>query len=125
MARYTRAVDSLAWDRLAEALRDDVVIRYSWRPPGAADYSSVELSGLPAAQAWLDAQLGQRPSLRRYVSGFRLLEWSADEAAGSVQMHERDMRITGIYRLHAVRAPLGWRISRLDLKEEIQFSGGP
>jgi hypothetical protein len=119
MARYTRAVDSLAFDRLAEALYDDVVICYAWLPVGAREYQSIELSGLPAVQAWLGKQLAGRPDLRRFVSGFELLEWSVSEAAGTVQMHERDMRITGAYRFRAVRGSAGWRLRRLDLREKI------
>jgi SnoaL-like domain len=119
MSRYTRAVDSLAFDRLTEALRDDVVIRYAWLPVGAAEYERIELSGLPAVQAWLGSRLAGRPDLRRFVSGFELLEWSASEAVGTVQMHERNMRITGTYRFRAARGPAGWKIRRLDLTEEI------
>ena len=48
-----------------------------------------------------------------------MLEWSVSEAVGTVQMHERDMRITGIYRFGAARGPVGWKIRRLDLTEEI------
>ena len=119
MSRYTRAVDSLAFDRLAEALRDDAVVCYAWLAVGATEYDRIELSGLPAVQAWLGSRLAGRPELRRFVSGFELLEWSMSEAAGAVQMHERDMRITGTYRFRAVRGPAGWKIRRLDLTEEI------
>lgn len=122
MARYTRRVDALAFDRLGDVLLDDAEVHYAWRPVGAAEHETMDLIGLPAVQAWLSASLSGRADLRRYVSNLDLLAYSADEASASVRMHERGMRISGLYRFDAVRGPAGWRLRRLRLREEIHWA---
>lgn len=121
MARYTRAVDDLRFERLSEVFLHDAVVRYEWLPLGAATYESVELDGLLAVQAWLGRSLGGRTGLRRYLTGFELLDWLGDTASAVMQMHERDMRITGAYRLGARRGPSGWRFESLHLTERIHW----
>jgi hypothetical protein len=121
MARYARAVDGLAFDVLCDILAPDVEISYSWLSFGASEYSSQVLHGLPEVQAWLRQRLSGRGELRRFMSDLYLLEHGTDAARGSVQMHERDMRITGTYTFDAVRSAGGWRLRRLDLVEEIQW----
>lgn len=119
MARYTRAVDALDFDRLADVFVPEATVRYSWLPLRGSAYDSVELRGLAAIQAWLGRSLAGRPHLRRFVSNPELRCWSPTSAVATVAMHERDMRITGAYEVHAVRRAGGWRARRLTLVEEI------
>lgn len=119
MARYTRAVDGLAFERLVDVFEADATVRYCWLPVDSAGPESVHLRGLDAIQSWLRARLAGRPHLRRFVSNPELLGWTPGAAAVRIAMHERDMRITGTYQVHAVRQPAGWRIRRLDLAEQI------
>jgi len=119
MARYARAVDALAFDQLAAIFTPDVQVRYSWQPFGADQYETRALDGLAQAQTWLRDRLTGRTELRRFMSGLRILEHGPDHALGSVQMHERGMRISGTYGFEAVRRERGWRLRRLDLVEEI------
>jgi len=122
MARYTRRVDGLAFERLGDVFVPDAEVHYAWLPVGAVEYETSELIGLPAIQAWLSKSLSGRPDLRRYVFGLDLLEHSADAGSATVHMHERGMRISGTYRLDAVRLPVGWRLRQLRLREEILWA---
>ena len=120
-ARYCRAVDGLAFDRLTDVFEPDAAVSYAWLPLGEATYRSVGLDGLDTVRSWLRASLTGRSELRRFVSNAELLAWSPTAAVVGLAMHERDMRISGRYTVHAVRVADRWRIRRLDLVEEIHW----
>lgn len=121
LARYARLVDGLAFDRLEEVFRPDAVARYAVRFLGADEHTVTELSGVEAIRGWLSEHLTGRPDLRRFVSGFTLERWEPPTAELTASMQERDMRITGTYRIQVRRddGDAGWRIERLFLTEEI------
>lgn len=121
MARYTRLVDGLDFDELRVVLCPGASVRYRWRPVGAAEHDAVALAGIDEITAWLESRLAGRSELRRFVSDLELHTWSDSDVRAAVQMHERDMRISGEYQVHAVRTAAGWRVRQLDLTETIHF----
>ena len=74
------------------------------------------LHGLPAIRAWLESQLGQRvDSVPWHYVTDTIVDLDGDTASCHAYMHNRHMRIVGVYETNAVRTPDGWRFEWLQL----------
>ena len=109
--RYAHLIDEQRWDDLPSIFTE----------AATADYRSIGgdqalLHGLPAIRAWLESQLGQRvDSVPWHYVTDTIVDLDGDTASCRAYMHNRYMRIVGVYETNAVRTPDGWRFEWLQL----------
>lgn len=126
LTRYTRAIDTGAWDRLDTVFTPDAAIDYT-QTGGIAD-------SYPTVKAWLAENLPMFPR-RQHVLGQVevVMEPGADRAevaayfTNPMVLPQRDgsellWEFGGLYHHEMVRTPDGWRSRRL--LEELVWKRG-
>jgi hypothetical protein len=119
LIRYTRAIDTGAWDRLDEVFTADAEIDYTESGGISARY--------PEVKAWLAEVLPAFFPARMHTLGQVEIALAGDQAQVAAYFHnpmptgegeqQRVVEFGGIYHHRMVRTPDGWR-SRA-LREEI------
>ena len=115
LVRYTRAIDTGAWDRLDEVFTPDAEIDYTATGGIAASY--------PEIKAWLAEML---PIFPRRMHSLAQVESQVDGDTATVAAYfhnpmilpgrdggETIVEFGGIYHHDLVRTPEGWRSRRL------------
>ncbi len=109
--RYAHLIDEQRWDDLPSIFAENAT----------ADYRSIGgdealLHGLPAIRAWLEAHLGHRvESVPWHYITDTVVDLDGDTASCHSYMHNRYLRIVGVYESNTVRTSNGWRFQRLRL----------
>lgn len=85
-----------------------------------------DLSGFGAIFSFLQRNLGHRKGLGalpwHFVSN-QVIEMHGDQADMRFYMHNRPGAAGGVYHMHLVRTPQGWRVDDLRLDEQIWNAG--
>jgi ketosteroid isomerase-like protein len=115
--RYARLIDEQRWGDIADIFTADAV----------ADYGSIGedglLHGIAEIAGWLERNLGQRvDSVPWHYVTDTIVDLDGDRARCQSYMHNRYLRVIGVYRTDAVRTASGWRYERLVL--DAQYKPG-
>jgi len=115
LIRYTRAIDTGAWDTLDTVFTPDAAIDYS--------ESGGMVGAFPEVKAWLAEMLPMFSGMQHFITQKRV-ELDGDRAGvrayflNPMVMDREDgtkwhLEIGGVYVHSLVRTPEGWRSSRL------------
>lgn len=120
-SKYAWGIDTLDRNLLATVFSDNAVADYVIVGDSPIKLNE-HLVGFDAIFTWLSKSLGHRKGIEGFPWHFvtnHIVEMQGDTAELRFYMHNRTMAAGGVYRVHAIRTPQGWRVDRLRLEEQM------